>query len=168
MKKIFNLAVILATLMSGAAFTSCDDDEEEIQKDLNNEKKYVKSDSIAVVKDGEYAAYNQSIDGGTLLFKVTDVNGAAGSKVVSFKVELKGDDANGKTFTLGDDKSHFSYFGRINGELKACPQDSAVKYAKDIIFALSSKNSEYMITSATVNNPVREAGATLTTFGTKK
>lgn len=168
MKKIFNLAVILATLMGGATFTSCDDDEDDIQKDLNNEKKYEKSDALSVVKDGEYAAYNQSIDGGTLKFKVISVAGEAGSKVVEFQVELKGDDANGKTFTIGDDTDHASYFGRIDGKLQACKQSVAVENAKDIIFALSSEANDYKITSATVNAKVKEAGATVTTFGTAK
>ena len=168
MKKIFNLAVILATLMGAATFTSCDDDEDDIQDDLKNEKKYEKSESLSVVKGGEYAANNQSIDGGTLKFKVTNVSGAAGQKVVEFTVELKGDDANGKTFTIGDDSEHASYFGRIDGKLQACKQADAVANAKNIIFALSSQASDYLITSATVNNGVKEAGATLTTFGTAK
>lgn len=168
MKKIFNLAVILATLMGAATFTSCDDDEDDIQKDLNNERKYEKSNELSVVKDGEYAAYNQSIDGGTLKFKVTNVSGAAGSKVVEFTVELKGDEANGKTFTIGDDSDHASYFGRVDGKLQACKQAVAVENASNIIFALSSQASDYLITSATVNNGVKAAGATVTTFGTAK
>ena len=168
MKKIFNLAVILATLMGAATFTSCDDDEDGIQKDLNNERKYEKSNELSVVKDGEYAAYNQSIDGGTLKFKVTNVSGAAGSKVVEFTVELKGDEANGKTFTIGDDSDHASYFGRVDGKLQACKQAVAVENASNIIFALSSQASDYLITSATVNNGVKAAGATVTTFGTAK
>ncbi|MBP5705504.1 MAG: hypothetical protein J6X12_12560 [Paludibacteraceae bacterium] len=168
MKKIFNLAVILATLMGAATFTSCDDDEDGIQKDLNNERKYEKSNELSVVEGGEYAAYNQSIDGGTLKFKVTKVSGAAGSKVVEFTVELKGDEANGKTFTIGDDADHASYFGRIDGKLQACKQAVAKENAANIIFALSSQASDYLITSATVNNGVKEAGATLTTFGTAK
>lgn len=168
MKKIFNLAVILATLMGAATFTSCEDDEEDIQDDLQNEKKYEKSESLSVVKGGEYAAYNLSIDGGTLKFKVVNVSGAAGSKVVEFTVELKGDDANGKTFTLGDDADHSSYFGRVDGKLQACKQAVAEANAKDIIFALSSAENAYVITSATVNTKVNAAGATVTTFGTAK
>ena len=168
MKKIFNLAVILATLCGTATFTSCDDDEEKIQDEIQNEKKYDKSDELSVIKGGEYAAYNQSIDGGTLKFKVTDVQGTAGNKVVTFTVELKGDDANGKTFTIGDDTDHASYFGRIDGKLQACKQAVAVENAANIIFALSSNANDYLITSATVNTKVSEAGATLTTFGTAK
>lgn len=168
MKKIFNLAVILATLMGAATFTSCEDDEEDIQNDIQNEKKYEKSNELSVVKGGEYAAYNQSIDGGTLKFKVVSVSGAAGSKVVEFTVELKGDDANGKTFTIGDDADHASYFGRVDGKLQACKQADAVANASNIIFALSLQASDYLITSATVNNGVKAAGATVTTFGTAK
>lgn len=187
-KKFFNLAVILATAMFGSAvFTSCDKDdddndgegtEQDIIDDLedieneedtqNGEEQIIKSESLNVVENGIYAAYNSSIDGGALKFYVKEVSGTAGSKVVKFLVELKGDEANGKIFELGDDADHTSYFGRINGKLQACKQKTAADpiNAKNIIFALSSDADNYLITSATVNAQVRAAGATMTQFGT--
>lgn len=126
----------------------------------------VESEYLNVVEGGKYVVYNPSIDGGELKFEVLRVSGSAGDKVVEFKVYLDGDDADGKTFVLGDDADHCSYFGRVNGQLGTLRQAVAVANAKDVIFALSSSADSYMITSATVNNRVKEAGALVSRFGT--
>lgn len=170
MKKIFNLAFVVASFMGAAVFTSCDkeDKEDNIEDAFEDGDTDVimESESLSVVPNQKYAAYNPSINGGTLNFTVLTVTGEAGSKVVTFKVELKGDDANGETFELGDDKDHTSYFGRIDGKLQACNQATAEKNAANVIFALSSEANNYLITSATVNAKVGAAGAKETRFGT--
>lgn len=126
----------------------------------------IESDYINVVAGGKYVVYNSSIEGGELRFEVLRVSGSVGYKVVEFKVYLDGDDADGKTFALGDDADHCSYFGRVNGQLGALMQAVAVANAKNVIFALSYSADDYMITSATVNKSVNAAGATVSKFGT--
>lgn len=170
MKKIFNLAFVVASFMGAAVFTSCDKEDKEDniidEFEEGDSDVLIESESLSVVPNQKYAAYNPSIKGGTLNFTVLTTTGEAGSKVVTFKVELKGDEADGEIFELGDDADHTSYFGRIDGKLQACNQATAVKNAANVIFALSSTASNYLITSATVNNPVKEAGAKETRFGT--
>lgn len=120
---------------------------------------------VDVEAGGKYFAYNPSIEGGNLQFEVVYVSGEAGSKIVEFIVHLKGDEADGKTFVIGDDSNHSSYFGRINGKLQSCSQKIAENNALNIIFALSSEAYTYKITSATINNRVAAAGALRTDFG---
>lgn len=170
MKKIFNLAFVVASFMGAAVFTSCDkeDKEDNIIEEFEDEDSdaILKSEQLTVVMGQKYAAYNSSIDGGALNFTVTNTTIEGDDKTVTFTVDLKGDEADGKSFTIGDADDMPSYFGRVDGKLQACKQKIAVDNAKNIIFALSNDAQACVITSATVNKSVSAAGATETQFGT--
>lgn len=163
MKKIFNLAVIFAALMTAVSFASCDDSdkaEEEVEEQQLT--------SINVEAGEKYAFSNASneVSG---WFTVTSVSGKAGSKVVVLEINTKGKDAKETKgeFTLGDDSDHTSYLMWNGTTYENVKQTVAVENASAVIFALSSAVDTYTITSATVNNAVNKAGATETKFAKK-
>jgi hypothetical protein len=126
------------------------------------------------VQAGEtYAFTNTSIANadGTLgkygFFKVISVEGTAGNKVVELKITTKKDDAAGEIYFLGDDADHTSYLLWDGEKYINAKQADAVKNAAQVIFCLSSASEKYTITSGTINNAVKVAGATKTTFAKK-
>lgn len=161
MKKIFNLAVIFAALTAAFTFASCSDEDDAEENAMEQGK-----ESISVVEGEQYSFSNQEI-GKSGYFKVVSTSGAAGSKIVEIKITTKKDDQKGDTFTLGDDKDHTSYLRWDGSEFKNVFQSEAEQYAGQIVFCLSSEANDYLITSATVNNKVKSAGATKTLFGNK-
>lgn len=161
MKKIFNLAVILATLMAApVAFTSCEDDEEESKSKVDeNPQPY-----INVVEKGEYSASNKTLNK-ALTFKVKSTSGtaAAGNQVVTFTID--GQDGD---IVLSDAGSSYlvatesGYVAMNNGTLK-----SENAYANVImVLAKDSKktSTDYEINSATINNTCKDKGASETLF----
>lgn len=168
MKKIFNLAVIFAALMTAVSFTSCTDEDGATK--LTEEQAL---ESVDVQAGETYAFTNTSIANadGTLgksgFFKVISVEGTAGSKVVELKITTKKDDAAGDSYFLGDDADHTSYLLWDGEKYINAKQADAVANAAKVIFCLSSASENYTITSGTVNNAVKGAGATKTTFAKK-
>ena len=161
MKKIFNLAVIFAALTAAFTFASCSDEDDAEENAMEQGKP-----SISVVEGNQYSFSNQEI-GKSGYFKVVSTSGTSGSKVVEIKITTKKDDQKGDTFTLGDDSAHTSYLMWDGSEFKNVFQKDAVANANKIVFCLSSEANDYVITSATVNNGVKAAGATETLFGEK-
>lgn len=162
MKKIFNLAVILATLMGGATFTSCDDDKEDAEKNVTEKPEPY----INVVEGGEYSASNKALDD-AFTFKVTKVSGTSATKtqVVSFTI----DGVKDKTFTLSDAGASYlvslgegNYMEANNAALKEGDlYDSVV-----MCLALSNKKTsvDYEINSASINDTCKDKGASETLF----
>lgn len=162
MKKIFNLAVIFAALMTAVSFSSCAD-EDKAADDAEEQA----LPQITVKEGGKYSFSNSTI-GKSGYFKVTSVAGAAGSKVVKFEITTKKDDAKGTEYELGDDADHTSYLMYKDGTFSNVFQKDAEANAKYIVFCMSSEASSYVLTSATVNNKVKGAGATETLFAVVK
>lgn len=155
MKKIFNLAVILATLMAApVAFTSCDDDEEESAKKADEQA----LTEIQVVKGGEYSA-NGAVKAFT--FKVTSVEGSYLSKDQVVKLEIDGFDGE---LTLSDKGA--SYLMWTGSQFITATTATAKADAKSIVMCLACDNSkaDYTITSATVNDTMKGLGAVETKF----
>lgn len=154
MKKIFNLAVILATLMGAATFTSCEDDEEEATKKAEEQG----LTEIQVVKGGEYSA-SGAVKGFT--FKVTSVEGSYLSKDQVVKLEIDGFDGE---LTLSDKGA--SYLMWTGSQFITATTDVAKADAKSIVMCLACANSkaDYTITSATVNDTMNKLGALETKF----
>lgn len=161
MKKIFNLAVIFAALTAAFAFASCAD-EDSAADDANEQQ----LPQINVVEGKTYSFSNEA-NNKSGYFKVLNTAGTAGSKVVEIEITTKKDDQKGEKFVLGDDASHTSYLKWDGVEFSNVFQKDAEAAAAQIIFCLSSESSQYTITSATVNNKVKNAGATETLFGEK-
>ena len=84
MKKIFNLAVILATLMGAATFTSCDDDEDDV---INDFEEYGDAKAQVYVQAGQKY---QAVQAGATAFafdvKSTQGTAAGVDQVVTFKI----------------------------------------------------------------------------------
>ncbi len=162
MKKIFNLAVIFAALTAAFTFASCSDED-----DAENNSQEQQLESINV-KEGEQYSFNNSAVGKSGYFKVLSTSGTAGNKVVEIEITTKKDDAKGETYTLGDDANHTSYLMWDGNAFQNVYQKDAEANAGRILFCLASDSDLYQITSATVNNKVKNAGATKTLFGIKK
>lgn len=154
MKKIFNLAVILATLMGAATFTSCEDDEEEATKKAEEQG----LTEIQVVKGGEYSA-SGAVKGFT--FKVTSVEGSYLSKDQVVKLEIDGFDGE---LTLSDKEA--SYLMWTGSQFITATTEVAKADAKSIVMCLACTNSkaDYTITSATINDTMNKLGALETKF----
>ena len=167
MKKIFNLAVILATLCGGATFTSCDDTEEKVEEDFAT---YGDAKSEVYVQVGqEY----QAMQAGTaaFTFKVKECSGtvAGGNQIVTFEIEKKG---KNQTVTLGDDASHCSYLQWTEEEgFKPVNKPTADNAANTIVMVLAGASNksgvDYMITTPTINNTLNANGAIDTQFRIK-
>lgn len=131
-------------------------------------------ESVDVQAGETYAFTNTSIANadGTLgksgYFKVISVEGTAGNKVVELKITTKKDDAAGDTYKLGDSGENTSYLLWDGEKYINAKQAEAVANAAKVIFCLSSASDTYTITSGTVNNAVKNAGATKTTFAIKQ
>lgn len=162
MKKIFNLAVIFAALTAAFTFASCSDED-----DAENNSQEQQLESINV-KEGEQYSFTNDEIGKSGYFKVVSTEGTAGSKVVTIKITTKKDEAKGEEYTLGDDANHTSYLMWDGTTFSNVYQKDAEANANKIVFCLASDSNLYTITSATVNNKVKNAGATKTVFGIKK
>jgi len=163
MKKIFNLAVIFAAMMTAFTFTSCNDEDKAA--DQVEEQQL---ESISVEQGKQYGFSNSAL-GKSGFFKVISAEGKSGSKVVEIKITTKKDDAAGDTYVLGDDSDHTSYLLWNGEKFENVKQKDAVENADKIIFCLSSAADDYVITSGTVNGPVSKTGkATKTLFSEKK
>lgn len=163
MKKIFNLAVILATLMAApVAFTSCDDSEDDAAKKVENQGK----ESINVVEGGNYSASAEGLTSYT--FKVKSVAGhyADKSQVVNFEIQQKGKNTN---IELSDQGSSYLMWTEANG-FEAVGKTVADANAKNIVMVLACANStqDYTITSGTVNSTLASNGAVKTLFSVNK
>ena len=154
MKKIFNLAVILAALMGAATFTSCEDDEE----DSAEKAEAAGLTEIQVVKGGEYSA-SGAVKAFT--FKVTSVEGSYLSKDQVVKLEIDGFDGE---LTLSDAGN--SYLMWTGSQFITANTATAKTDAKSIVMCLACANStkDYTITSATVNDTMKGLGALETKF----
>ncbi|MBQ8020456.1 MAG: hypothetical protein IJ263_08655, partial [Paludibacteraceae bacterium] len=130
MKKIFNLAVILATLMGAATFTSCEDDEEEATKKAEEQG----LTELQVVKGGEYSA-SGAVKGFT--FKVTSVEGSYLSKDQVVKLEIDGFDGE---LTLSDAGN--SYLMWTGSQFITANTATASADAKSIVMCLACANSK--------------------------
>lgn len=163
MKKIFNLAVIFAALMTAVSFASCSDED-----DASDKVEEQQLTSVSVEKGETYAFTNTSM-AKSGYFKVVSVSGTKENKnrVVEIKITTKKDDAAGKTCTLGEDANHTSYLMWDGSAFSNVFQKDAVENAAKIIFCLSTDATGYTITSATVNKEVDSAGATETLFAKK-
>ena len=161
MKKLFNLAVIFAALTAAFTFASCSDED-----DAENNAQEQKLESINV-KEGEQYSFTNDVVGKSGYFKVVSAEGTKGSKVVTIKITTKKDDAKGEEYILGDDKDHTSYLMWDGSSFQNVYQKDAEANAGKIIFCLASDTDLYTITSATVNNKVKDAGAPKTLFGIK-
>lgn len=163
MKKIFNLAVIFAALMTAVSFASCSDEDDASDK---VEEQQLASVSVA---EGETYAFTNTSMAKSGYFKVVTVSGTKENKnrVVEIKITTKKDDAAGETYTLGEDADHTSYLMWDGSAFSNVFQKDAVENAAKIIFCLSTDATGYTITSATVNKAVASAGATETLFAKK-
>ncbi len=173
MKKIFNLAVILASLMGAATFTSCDDDEDDVIDKIENGE-VTKTPSLNVVKGGKYYAYQA---GKTAFeFEVTNTSGSLTNKDQVVELSIK--NVNGKkdeAFTLSDAGHSYLVMTRDaegNQTFSTCGQASVAANAKDIVMCLALSNNttgtDFLITSATINDTANKNGAVETTFAVKK
>lgn len=158
MKKIFNLAVILATLMGAATFTSCDDSEEEAENKVNAQGK----ESINVVEGGKYSASAEGLT--SFSFKVLSVAGhyADQSQVVNLEIEQKGKNTK---IELSDAGASYLMWTEANG-FEAVGNKVADANAKNIVMVLACANStqDYTVTSGTVNTTLANNGAVKTLF----
>jgi hypothetical protein len=165
MKKIFNLAVILATLMGGATLTSCDDDDEKSEEKVNAQK----LEYIVVEANKEYSASNESI-GKAFTFKVLDAKGETPkTQSVTFNIEVKGGkDAKGLELSYTGD-SYLLY--TADDEFKTMGGDAIVAAglenrvimclmgdSRDAIADVKFGDNQRVITSATINNKFKAKG----------
>ncbi len=180
MKKIFNLAVIFAALATAVSFSSCNDDEEDA---IDNAEEQAKAYVQVNVGDKIYFS-NSSVgaDGKGGVIEITNVQTSESDKVVSFKLATKKDDQKKVEFTIGQSGSNPSYVLWDGTEFKTGMQADAEAAPAQVVFCLASNpndldaslsKSACVLTSATVNNPVKKAatkaGITLveTMFGVK-
>lgn len=154
MKKIFNLAVILAALMGAATFTSCEDDEEDSAEKAQEQA----LPSVQVVAGGEYSASNPAK---SFTFKVKSVEGSYTTKNQVVVLTIDGFDGE---LTLSDaGNSYLVWDGSV---FTTANTEAAKKNVKNVVACLACANSSanYTITSATVNDTMNGAGATETLF----
>ncbi len=154
MKKIFNLAVILATLMGAATFTSCEDDEEDSAEKAQEQA----LPSVQVVAGGEYSASNPAK---SFTFKVKSVEGSYTTKNQVVVLTIDGFDGELKLSDAGD--SYLVWDGSV---FTTANTEKAKANVKNVVACLACANSSanYTITSATVNDTMNGAGATETLF----
>ena len=167
MKKIFNLAVILATLMGAATFTSCDDDEDDV---INDFEEYGDAKAEVYVQAGQkYQAVQAGATAFTFEVKAVSGSVAEANQVVTFKIEKKG---KNQEVTLGDDAAHCSYLAWTEAEgFKAVNKATADAAANTIVMVLAGASNttgtNYMITTPTINNTLKANGAVETLFRVK-
>lgn len=154
MKKIFNLAVILASLMGAATFTSCEDDEEKSEEQANEQA----LTEIQVVEGGKYSCSNPAK---SFSFEVKSVKGSYTTSNQVVVIEIDGYDGE---LTLSDEgASYLIYDGSVFTTAKTA---EAKKNVANIVACLAGANSKanYTITSATVNDTMKSLGATESKF----
>ena len=154
MKKIFNLAVILAALMGAATFSSCEDDEEDSAEKAQEQA----LPSVQVVAGGEYSASNPAK---SFTFKVKSVEGSYTTKNQVVVLTIDGFDGE---LTLSDaGNSYLVWDGSV---FTTANTATAKANVKNVVACLACANSSanYTITSATVNDTMNGAGATETLF----
>lgn len=167
MKKIFNLAVIFAAMMTAFTFTSCDDSEDDVINDFENDKVTAVAE-LQVQAGKTYQAYQEGVAAFTFNVKSADGHYADKSQVVVFEIE----NADGKKnveFTLSDAGS--SYLMRnADGTYEAVGKSVADENADKIVMVLACANSkaDYTITSGTINDTLKKNGAKETKFAEKK
>lgn len=157
MKKIFNLAVILASLMGAATFTSCEDDEEEAAEKAEEQGKT----ELQVVKGGKYSCASEVK---AFSFEVTSVEGSISTTPMSQVVKFTIDGVKDKEFTLSDaGASYLVWDGTQFLEMKTA---DAKNNANKIVMCLAGANSKanYTITSATINDTMNSLGAVESKF----
>ncbi len=164
MKKIFNLAVSFAALMSAFTFASCTEDEEKaIDEAVKEGKAYVQ------VAGGEKVNfYNEAVDGKGGVIEIGDVKASEDDKTVTFTIATKKDPQKKTPFTIGQSKELPSYFGWDGTTFKTYKQADATANPDQIILCVASKPSEIdatvtdavcILTSATINKGVKDAAA---------
>lgn len=167
MKKIFNLAVILATLMGAATFTSCDDDEDDV---INDFEEYGDAKAQVYVQAGQKY---QAVQAGATAFafdvKSTQGTAAGVDQVVTFKIEKKG---KNQEVTLGDASPLCSYLAWTEADgFKAVNKAYADEHASEIVMVLAGTSNKsgqlFMITTPTINNTLQANGAVDTQFRVK-
>lgn len=154
MKKIFNLAVILSTLFAGAAFTSCEDDEDDAKENALEQA----LPEVQVVAKGEYSA-SSAVKSFT--FKVQSVEGSHTTRNQVVVLTIDGFEGE---LTLSDaGNSYLIYDGSV---FTTANTETAKANVKNIVACLACANSKanYTITSATVNDTMKGLGATETLF----
>ncbi len=164
MKKIFNLAVIFAALMTAVSFASCSDDEDDATTKAEEQgKAYVQ------VKDGDKVYFSNSSvgsDGKGGVIEITSVVTGESDKVVNFTLATKKDEQKKTEFTIGQSGTNPSYVLWDGSAFKTGKQTDAEENPDQVIFCLASKPSELdsslsnsvcVLTSATINTKVKEA-----------
>lgn len=167
MKKIFNLAVILSTLFAGVAFTSCEDDEDDVKEDF--ETYGDAKDAVYVQAGQKYQAVQAGATAFT--FEVKSVKGTAADKnqEVVLSIEKKG---KNQEITLGDASPLCSYLQYTEAEgFKAVNKATADAAANTIFMVLAGASNtsgvDYMITTPTINGTLATNGAVETLFRVK-
>ena len=167
MKKIFNLAVIFAAMMTAVSFTSCDDSEDKVIDNFENDK-VTPVTELQVVAGKSYQAYQENVAAFTFNVKSTSGSYKDGNQVVEFQIE----NADGKkdvSFILSDEGA--SYLMRnADGTYEAVKKAVADENADKIVMVLAGANSKanYTITSGTINTTLKANGAKETKFAEKK
>lgn len=180
MKKIFNLAVTFAAMMTAFTFTSCDEKEE---KAIDNAEEQALA--YVQVKQGDKVYFSNSSvgeDGKGGVIEITEVVTSEDDKVVSFKLATRKDEQKKVEFKIGQSGDNPSYVLWDGTEFKTGFQKDATANPEQVVFCLASNPNEIdaalaksacVLTSATINNKVKEAakskGVTLveTLFGVK-
>lgn len=180
MKKIFNLAVTFAAMMTAFTFTSCDEKEEQA---INNAEEQALA--YVQVKQGDKVYFSNSSvgeDGKGGVIEITEVVTSETEKKVTFKVATRKDEQKKDEITIGQAADEASYVLWNGSKFEKGFQADAVANPGQVVFCLASKpneinsalsNSACVLTSATINNKVKEAakdkGITLveTLFGVK-
>lgn len=167
MKKIFNLAVIFAAMMTAVSFTSCDDSEDKVIDNFENDK-VTPVTELQVQAGKSYQAYQEGVAAFTFNVKSAEGSYKDKNQVVVFQIE----NADGKKdveFTLSD--AGDSYLMRsADGTYSTVSKSVADENADKIVMVLACANSKanYTITSGTVNTTLKANGAKETKFAEKK
>lgn len=166
MKKIFNLAVIFAALMTAVSFSSCDDAEDDVINDFE-QGDVTPVTELQVQAGKKYQAYQEGLAAFT--FEVISTSGhyADGTQEVIIKIE-NADSKKDVEFTLSDEGSSY-LMRKADGTYEAVGQTVANENASSIVMVLAYKNSkaDYTITSGTVNDTLNKNGAKETKFAEK-
>lgn len=165
MKKIFNLAVIFAALMTAVSFSSCSDEDGATEEAEQQGKDYVQ------VKEGDkvYFANSAVGEGKGGVIEITEAVTSETDKVVSFKIATKKDEQKKESFTIGQSGSNPSYVLWDGTAFKTGKQADATANPDQVIFCLASYPSDIsgsgfsksacVLTSASINNEVKAAAA---------
>ena len=165
MKKIFNLAVIFAALMTAVSFSSCADEDKAEEEANEQALAYVQ------VKQGDKIYFSNSSvgeDGKGGIIEITEAITSETDKIVTFKLATKKDAQKKEEFTIGQSGSNPSYVLWDGSAFKTGMQADAQANPAQVVFCLSSKpsevdsklsNSACVLTSATINAKVKASAA---------